>query len=234
MALSDDLNAEVRKILAEEWDTREGRVVPESDGLRLNNDAVELEGAVLYADLDDSTQLVDSYSPKFAAEMYKVFLVTSARIIRSVGGEITAYDGDRVMAVYIGDTKENDAVRTALMINYAVKEIINPAIKDQYPNPRYSLNQVVGVDTSQLFVARTGIRGANDLVWVGRAANYAAKLSGRSGDNTQITREVYHRLEDRLKRGRHPIWGDQSVWSSRTSGEIGYKTIYTTSAWQEF
>ena len=33
----------------------------------------------------------------------------------------------------------------------------------------------LGIDTSKLFVARTGIRKSNDLVWVGRAANYAAK-----------------------------------------------------------
>ena len=47
--------------------------------------------------------------------------------------------------------------------------------------------QSVGIDTSELFVARTGIRRANDLVWVGRAANHAAKLSARSGSVSQIT-----------------------------------------------
>ena len=129
MSLGDDLKAEVIKILGERWTTREGSVVPDSDDLKLSNDAVKLEGTVLYADMDDSTRLVDSRKPEFAAEIYKIYLVSAARIIRDEGGEITAYDGDRIMAVYIGDGKNTLAVRTALKINYAVKEIINPGHK---------------------------------------------------------------------------------------------------------
>ena len=67
------------------------------------------------------------------------------------------------MAVYLGNSKNSDAARTALKINYSVKEIINPAIKAQYPWTSYTLAHVVGIDTSNLFVARIGVRGDNDL-----------------------------------------------------------------------
>ena len=80
------------------------------------------------------------------------------------------------MAVYLGDGKNSSAARTALKINWTVKNVVNTAIKKQYPNTSYSVAHAVGIDTGKLFVARTGIRGSNDLVWVGRAANYAAKL----------------------------------------------------------
>ena len=50
MALGNDLNSEVRKILRERWTTRSGRVVPEPEDLALGNDAVILDGTVLYAD----------------------------------------------------------------------------------------------------------------------------------------------------------------------------------------
>ena len=63
------------------------------------------------------------------------------------------------MAVFIGDSKNTVAARTALKINFAVQEIVNPAILSQYPNAGYSVKHVVGIDTSHLFVARTGIRG---------------------------------------------------------------------------
>ena len=98
MGLADDLNSEVHGILRKEWSERAGRSVPESADLKLDNDAVSLEATVLYADLDDSTNLVDTKKPQFAAEMYKCYLACSARIIRSEGGEITSYDGDRIMA----------------------------------------------------------------------------------------------------------------------------------------
>ena len=224
MGLGDDLNSEVRKILREQWTTREGRVVPESDDLKLGNDAVTLDGTVLYADLDDSTKLVDTEKPWFVAEVYKCYLACAARIIRSEGGEITSYDGDRIMAVFIGDSKNTDAARTALKINFAVLKIINPAIENQYSDANYTVKHVVGIDTSNLFVARTGIRGANDLVWVGRAANYAAKLSSRSGPATQITAAVYNKLNRESKIGGN----GRNMWTQTTAREIGNKTIYTS------
>ncbi len=229
MALRDDLRSEVRKVLAERWTTRSGRTVPDTDDLKLSNDAVILDGTVLYADLDDSTELVDTRSRAFAAEIYKSYLVCAARIIRAEGGTITGYDGDRIMAVFVGKSKNSVAARTALKINFSVLKIINPAIQSQYPGCGYSVKQVVGIDTSELFVARTGIRGANDLVWVGRAANYAAKLSARSGPPTQITSEVY----DQLNRGSKFGSNGQNMWVPATASEIGHRRIYTSSWWWE-
>ena len=228
MALGDNLRSEVRKILQEEWTTQPRRGAPQLNDLELGNDAAVIEGAVLYADLDDSTKLVDSVESEFATEVYKCYLVCAARIIRSESGVITAYDGDRIMAVYAGRRKEDRAVLAALKINYAVQKIINPAIRDEYPKSNYAVNQVVGIDTSELFVARTGIRGFNDLVWVGRAANHAAKLSGRSGAASQITAEVYERLNEESKFGGS---NRQNMWTRVAAPEIGYRTIYTSSWW---
>ena len=105
MSLREELKSEVKTILNQTWSEREGQKVPESEDLRLGNDAVKLEGTVLYADLDASTNLVDEYKPSFAAEIYKSYLHCTAKIIRSEGGVITSYDGDRIMAVYIGNYK---------------------------------------------------------------------------------------------------------------------------------
>lgn len=111
------------------WD---GQAVPESEALSLGKSSVKLDGTVLYADFFAFTNLVDQFDAWFAAEIYKTYLHCAAKIIRSEGGSITSYDGDRVMAVYIGDDKNSSAARTALKINYAVSKIINPAIQKQY------------------------------------------------------------------------------------------------------
>ena len=212
------LSKEVRKIFRETWTTRKGRKVPEPEGLGLGNHAVELDGTVLYADLDESTNLVDRYKPEFAAEIYKAYLSCAAKVIRSEGGIITSYDGDRIMAVYIGDSKNTAAARSALKINYTVTEIINPLLKECYPKTNYSVRQVVGIDTSKLFIARTGIRKSNDLVWVGRAANYAAKLCSLSPAHpSQLTKAVYDKLSNSVKYAngnkRKPIW-EASTWNN--------------------
>ena len=132
MGLKDELTAEVKKIFAAQWTTRDGSKVPEAEDLKLGNDAVELDGTILYADLDGSTAMVDKYKQHFSAEVYKTYLYTAAKIIRSEGGVIVSYDGDRVMAVFIGDSKNSSAARCALKINWAVKHIVNPLKNAQY------------------------------------------------------------------------------------------------------
>ncbi len=228
MGLLADLNKEVEQIFKEQWKTREGQVVPESEDLKLSNDAVSLDGTVLYSDLSGSTYLVDNYKQHFAAEIYKTYLHCAAKIVRSEGGAITAYDGDRIMAVYIGDSKNTSAARTALKIYYAVLYIINPAIKKQYPKSNYGISHVTGIDNCKLFIARTGIRGSNDLVWVGKAANYAAKLSSLpSTYATYITSEVYNVLNKEVTLSSD----GRSMWERTTWNQMNNKTIYRSNWW---
>lgn len=222
MALKDELQADVKKIFAETWETRKGTVVPEPSDIKLGNYGVELDGTVLYADLDGSTDLVDKYSAKFSAEIYKAYLNCAAKIIRAEGGVITAYDGDRIMAVYIGSARNTAAARTGLKINYAVEKIINPALKNQYTNG-FQMKQVVGIDTCSLLVARTGIRGSNDLVWVGRAANHAAKMASLNPVYpTGISKAVYDDLDSSVKfPGGNIIW-----WAATWNGKTIYRASY--------
>ncbi|MBN5125571.1 adenylate/guanylate cyclase domain-containing protein, partial [Stenotrophomonas maltophilia] len=68
-----------------------------------------------------------------------------------------------------------------------------------------TVRHVVGIDSSPIRAARTGIRGGNDIVWVGRAANHAAKLTDLDlAPSTWITDEVFIRLADELKYGGTP------------------------------
>jgi class 3 adenylate cyclase len=217
MGLKDDLTGAVKKIFADQWTTRDGQVVPESENIGLGNDGVKLDGTVLYADLSASTALVDTKTALFAAEVYKAYLHCAAKIIRSESGSITAYDGDRVMAVFIGSSKNTSAARAALKINWAVRDLINPLLAAQYPSANYQVKQTVGVDTSKLLVARTGIRGSNDLVWVGSAANHAAKMCSLTPDfPTRISAGVYSMLHESLKRtDNRPMW-QEATWNGAT------------------
>ena len=229
--LKKTVQDDVAAVFAARWKTRKGQVVPEADDVKLGNDAVKLDGVVLYADLAKSTALVSGHKDFFAAEVYKTYLLTAGRIIRSEGGEITAFDGDRVMAVYLGNGKNSSAARTALKINWAVNNVINPAIKKQYPNTSYELSQVVGIASGPLFVARTGIRGSNDLVWVGRAANHSAKLCDIRDDgfSSYLTEPVFKKLNEAAKFGGKP---KQSMWEKVTWRSTGL-TIYRSTWWWE-
>lgn len=212
--LKDDLDAWVDTTLSTAFVRRDGRKVPSAEDVKLGNDAVDIDGTVLYADLAESTSLVTGYHDWFAAKIYKTYLYCAAKIIRFHGGVITAYDGDRIMAVFIGDGKNSAACKAAMKINYARSQIIQPRINAKYTDP-YVISHRIGIDSSKLMVARTGIRGSNDLVWVGNAANYAAKLSDmKLGRSILISGRVYEYLNEESKYGGTPktnMWTDKGI-----------------------
>jgi len=133
------------------------------------------------------------------------------------------------MAVFVGDSKETDAVRAALKINWSVTNIVNTSFKSVYADKvEYVLKHVVGIDASPLFVARSGIRGANDLVWIGRAANYAAKLTALpDGYPTYITSSVYNALE---RPGKYAM-DNANMWKAFNWNTFNNSTIYGSTYW---
>src|SRR5689334_18513162 len=125
MGLKEDLGSDVKDIFATRWSTRNGTIVPAAEDVALGNDAVKFdEVVVLYADLAESTALVDGQAEHFAAEVYKAFLHCASKIVRQMDGEITAFDGDRIMAIFLGKSKRSNAANCGLKIAYAVREII--------------------------------------------------------------------------------------------------------------
>jgi class 3 adenylate cyclase len=131
------------------------------------------------------------------------------------------------MAVFIGKRKNTSSVRAALKINWVSKNLIQPAIEAEWPDNTYTLNHVCGIDTSKLFIAKTGIRGANDLVWVGRAANYAAKLSALDHSKpTWITEEVYTKLAEEAK-----LSNGVDMWQKHTWNAMNGIPIWASTYW---
>lgn len=228
MGLRDALTQEVKSTFSQQWQVEDARAVPAPQDLRLNsNHAKNLDTAtVLYADLDGSTNMVDNYDWRFAAEVYKTFLRCAGQIIRSEAGAITSYDGDRIMAIFAGDSKNTSAVRCALKINYAVEKIIRPALSSQYPNSNFVLKHVVGVDTARLRASRIGVKGDNDLVWIGRAPNYAAKLTALSGKPTWITNAIYDNIHDSVKFHNGALMWEKRLWTQMSNMEVYCSTYH--------
>ncbi len=168
-------------IVRTEYNPRDGRGVPSLDAVALSDGAVNIDAAVLYADLAKSTDLVDGCRPDFAADVTRVFLYVAAQCIRKCGGRVTSFDGDRVMGVFVEGSFRDNAAMAAFALRRAVNEVVLPSLRsfwDLEASP-WKFNYGVGLDSSSITVVRAGPRGANDLVWLGSAANHAAILSNK-------------------------------------------------------
>jgi len=233
MTLKDTLTTEIKSSFSSNWQVETAQSVPAPENLRLNaNHAKDLEVAtVLYADIDGSTNMVDGRPWWFSAEIYKAYLRCAGALIREEGGIITAYDGDRIMAVFTGDMKNTRAVRSAMKIHHAVVDVIQPQIRSR--NDKHSdfvLKHKIGIDTSQLRAARIGVRGDNDIVWIGRAANHAAKLTTVPVDpSIWITKAVYDVIANDVK-----FFNGVDMWQKRTWTQMNDAEVYCTTYMYRF
>ncbi|MFE2839810.1 adenylate/guanylate cyclase domain-containing protein [Streptomyces mirabilis] len=229
MALGDEIRSDLDQMVGKPWSIRDGNVVPGTDDVGLyDNDAVKLDAVYLYADLLGSTKLARDFTPQVAGKVIRASLRTASTIIKKFEGEIRSYDGDRVMGIFIGDSKNSDAATVALKINAAMQEIVQPALYAKLPTLErdgYLPRMCVGIASGEAFIARAGVRGSSDLVSIGRAPNVAAKLSDirETGTyRTYITSQVYNRLKDEVK-----ISKGTNMWEARNADVGGEQmTIY--------
>jgi uridylate cyclase len=167
----------------------------------LNGGAIELDATFLYADMANSSKMAKYFDQRVTAKILKSFHLTSGKLIKNLGGVIQSFDGDRVMGVFTGKDKNIRAVKCALKINHVVTNIIKPKFEEEYPSVEqasFEIGHGVGIDTGQVLTVKAGPVGRNDLVWIGRAPNLAAKLSDlrESPYHTIITASVYNDLDD--------------------------------------
>jgi len=163
--------------------------------------------------------------------VFKAFLAASTRIIRAQNGQIRSFDGDRVMGVFVGDYKNTFAAKAALRINWMFSFVLKQKFEAKYEAIRdgtYKLGYCTGIDTGEVVAVRGGIRDNNDLIWVGRAPNVAAKLCGLRESNycSYMTGDVYDMINDEAK-----LYQGQNMWEERTWSRGPVARVFRSSWW---
>lgn len=231
MASESTLRSQIRSVLRTRWDKRTGQVVPETEDVKLSGGGVELEAAFLYCDMADSTKLAQSCKQEAAGKVIRSFLDAVTRVIRAERGAIRSFDGDRVMGIFIGDSKCTSSARCALKINYVVREIIHEELENYYSDypESFRIGHCTGVALGKTLLVRGGVRNNNDLVSIGKAPNIAAKLSSlRTKAPSYITDDVYSNLHDSAKYGGE---NNRPMWTRETRTVAGRAQALYRSTW---
>jgi class 3 adenylate cyclase len=219
MALKSDLENKIGSYFNEPYEIEETTIVPSTDYSKLTfgNKALVSELCFLFSDIRNSSELHNEYGFKTAARIYQSFHDISVRIIESKDGKIRAFDGDRVMGVFSGKWKCSNATQAAMKIKWAVKNILNAHLE-------VPIEIGTGIDFGNTLISKVG-KGRdsnnNDLVWIGKACNYASHLSGHGRNSTIITTRTYNRINDKSK-----FSGEKDMWTKKTLTLKNEKTIY--------
>lgn len=233
MATKEEIIKGVDDFFGGDYDITEGRVIPDVADVALGKIGKEIELAMLFIDIRESTKIVDGLRRTTAARMYKSFLWGVSKIARLNDGELRSFNGDGVLVAFIGDNKRTNAAKAALQMSWFAQKVLKPKLDAVFQNNQGLSGQGIefdfgiGIDVGKVLVVRGGIRGENnnDLVWVGNATNYAVKLSGLSkeGYHIYISEDVYKNMNKSSKLGGSP---EKDMWESRTWTDVDGITIY--------
>jgi class 3 adenylate cyclase len=225
-AFLDDLDKAVAAITGTAFTERDGRIVPETGKVGYD-EAVKLDGTWLYCDLLDSSGLVAASGKPTVGKVIRLFLDSTVRIMRQNGGEIRSFDGDRVMAIFVGDGRFDTAVKTAMQVKWACNTLLQPAIEKKYPSlvkADWKVRPASGIASGETLIVRGGVRKLdNDLVSIGVAPNLAAKLSDVRNEtnvrHVRIDAATYKGLTDKGRLSDKKT----DMWSTEYSLEMGGK-----------
>jgi len=174
-----------------------GRELPDIDDIDLAAGR-SLKAAILYNDLRGFSQMIASNPDRRSLLVLDSFVSEMTRITSEFHGVVVDCAGDRIMSVFCrphNDTSVrpiHEAVICAFWMQTVVYRVLNP-ILNQIKLPSISCG--IGIDYGQVTVARVGIRNRNKLVFLGNAANWAAKIEDIAGaGETNISTTVHRNL----------------------------------------
>lgn len=233
MSSKNDIIKGVDEFFSGDYTVTEGRTIPDIADIPFGKNGREMELAMLFIDLRESTKIVGGLKRITSAKMYKSFLWGISKIARMNDGELRSFNGDGVLVAFCGDNKCSNATKSAMQMSWFVLKVLKPKIQAVFTDNQ-KLSDLdfgfgIGIDVGNVLIVRGGIRGENnnDLVWVGNATNYSVKLSSLSkeGYHIYISENVYKRIKDSSKYSGNP---KKNMWKERSWTAMNGKTIYRT------
>lgn len=170
-----------------EIEVSDTKIVPSFDDSNITFDNFDtkkkkckrLESCVLYVDIRDSVKLSAAKRPGTLTKIYSSFVRSMVECGKYYGGHIRNIIGDRVMVVFDQDNCFENAVNTAVLMNTVCKKILNKRFSNYT-----DLQCGIGIDYGPMLITKTGtIKQGTEkefyrsLVWLGRPANVASRLT---------------------------------------------------------
>lgn len=191
--------------------------------------AKRIQTCVLYIDIRKSTDLNLKHKPITLTRLYAAFMRSMVKAAQFYNGKVRNIIGDRVMVLFDEDNCFTNAVRTAILLNSVAQYMLDK---------HFSHNDIkcgIGIDYGRILVSKGGIRknGSENapyksLVWLGRPANIASKLTDLANKSTTMT--ITEKVEY-IVRSEKP-YGEN--WSDLSIKEFFENDLINNSGWEKF
>jgi len=232
MGTNQEILEQIEEYLAESYTRSDTNIVPKRDDLTFGNTVKKMVHAkAFYIDMRKSRKILSDASTFWSIKIHKAFLGAVTYCIERREGHLRSFNGDGLLAFFIGENAGSRAIRTAMDIKgfvLKINEILNN-------NDIENIDFGIGIAQSEVLVAKSGKAGDDqtrqDLIWVGISVYVAVELSefGKSSKNIWISNNVLNSVMSEkdvlnvLKYDGNWIW----FYEYKTLNN-GYQKVYHT------
>ncbi|MEK3864989.1 adenylate/guanylate cyclase domain-containing protein [Paenibacillus sp. FSL H7-0716] len=186
-----------------------------------------IETCVLYIDIRRSTELNLTHRKETVTKLYSAFIRSMVKAAEQYGGKVRGIVGDRVMVVFDSYQCCTNALNTAILMH---------SISEYLLNKHFNKNDIqcgIGIDYGKMLVSKNGIikQGAENisnksLVWLGKPANVASKLTDAANKITTISqKETIIEERHEYKYLKQTDWYKRSITSFLNNLENTYSSV---------
>lgn len=224
MATNQETLNKIGEYLNQSYTQEETRVVPKRPDLTFGNSAKKMKHAVVvYVDMRKSKKILSDATTFWSVKIHKSFLLALTHCVECRDGHMRSFNGDGILAFFVGDNAASRAVRAAMDMKGFVLQI-NEKLTAAGKN---EIDFGIGIAQGEVLVAKSGKAGDDmtkqDLIWVGLPVYVAVELSdfaekpnniwithnirgaiGKQGylgvvNSTATGKSMWHKVEKKLK-----------------------------------
>lgn len=162
---------ELMKFVSQETVT----AIQASDGEAMSRGGVRRDVSMLFTDIRGYTAFSETVTPEEVIEVLNRYFGLQAEIVERHGGDIDKFVGDELMAMFVGQDKEDRAVRCGVEINDALAQHFGGQ------NGDHELAVGIGIASGAVVLGAMGARDRMDYTVLGSTVNLAARLCSHAG-----------------------------------------------------
>lgn len=168
-------------------------------------DGDEIDAAILFCDLRDSTRLEEKLGRDKYLELLNNFFEQTTEIINRNGGEVLKFIGDAVLAIFPVTTAKHEVCKQA---QQSATGIIERFDDSTGTSPHRDIDCAIGVAFGEVTYGNVGSNERLDFTVIGRAANIAARLAElgkKEGHKVVVTQSIAAGYKNPIRMGSYKL-----------------------------
>ena len=179
----------------------------------------------VYIDLASSTKINIQENQKLAAHIFDSYIKSIVKIFKEYQCKYIDIQGDGCFALFDGVDRINRAIVAAATIKTLLSRNTNyfsKFVSNQLNSTNLSLR--IGIHQGNILAKKAGIRGENEVIWLGDAASIASKIcnlknyenNNFKSDTIRISDVVYNNIHNQHLFYSCDCGEQQKLWDEHT------------------